>query len=634
MSPPRARPRPRERRRLLRRVRRLLAALLCALPMIAFVVTDLGRRSERLARLDGAHRGSYAFAALSSLVVWALLLHAASRRRGASRHLGAALFVLAATFAHGGQTYFHDHWNTYLSSEAAVFTKDFWGSVVMHHLADIGGHLRAMAPALAVSLALVVGARRWIRASRRTATIALTLAVAAISLRAWKHGSEDRAQAATPDVLWFEATGSMVAAQFELSEDTRKDRPRVRSPRPVPALAAPAGEKRNVLFVLLESMRADAVCIEHDADCAYTPHTNTLLPGRFPFTQMRSLDSTTVISTVVLFNGLGPHEDRETLHEWPWLFDYARAAGYHTAYWTSQDVMFGNLFLWRHGLGESSYVSARELDPEADPLVGPPEDILAERVKVELASLEEPFFAVLHLSNTHFPYYVNRDLPQPFQPARPSNRPGDAASFRRHYQNAVWQEDMHLAGVLRALRASEAGKRTAIVYTADHGEAFHERGQTGHIFSIFDEEIHVPAWIDVPPGWLSPAEVEALRDKKDAPVFHVDVAPTILDLMGIWEEPGLSSFKSRMPGTSLLRPERTTRPLLMTNCSALWTCAYENWGAMQGTKKLFARAWDQSFRCYDVAADPDEKEDLGADSCRDLLDLTLGRFGRMPSTKN
>ena len=86
--------------------------------------------------------------------------------------------------------------------------------------------------------------------------------------------------------------------------------------------------KRNVLFVILESVRADATCIDYDPDCRRTEATNKLFPHRFAFPQMRSMDSTTAVSLAVLWSGLGPTESRDNLHTWPLLFDYARAAGY------------------------------------------------------------------------------------------------------------------------------------------------------------------------------------------------------------------------------------------------------------------------------------------------------------------
>jgi glucan phosphoethanolaminetransferase (alkaline phosphatase superfamily) len=387
---------------------------------------------------------------------------------------------------------------------------------------------------------------------------------------------------------------------------------------------------RNVVLVLLESVRADATCIAHDESCRRTEATNQLFPGRFPFTQMRSMESTTAISLAVLWSGVGPQEPREVLHTWPLLFDYAKAAGFSTAYWTSQNMMFGNARLWVKNLGADRFVSATDLEPTADLDMGAPENYLADYVVRDFDKLPEPFFAVVHLSNVHYPYYVNPKGPQPFQPATTSKAPDQNGSFFNYYQNSVYQQDQHIARMLRHIRDSDAGRRTIIVYTSDHGEAFREHGQMGHTFSIFDEEIHVPAWIDAPPGVLNPDEEKNLRAKRDAYLFHVDMAPTMLDLMGLWDSPQVDKYKSKMLGHSMLRPELTETALPMSNCAGVWSCAFENWGYMRRNMKIEARAWDTGWKCYDVERDPFETTDLGVAACGDLLDRTIKTFGGLP----
>jgi arylsulfatase A-like enzyme len=345
---------------------------------------------------------------------------------------------------------------------------------------------------------------------------------------------------------------------------------------------------------------------------------------------MRAMDSSTAISLAVLWAGVRPIESREVLHEWPLIFDYARTLGYDTAYWTSQHMLFGNVRLWVKNLGVNHMVTATELDPASDLDLGAPEKYLAEYAVQNVAKLKEPFLAVVQLSNVHYPYYLDRSLPTPFQPWTTSKAPGDNAHFKNFYQNSVYQQDLHLARLISAFRSSPAGKNTVIVYTSDHAEAFREHGQMGHTFSVYDEEIHVPAWIDAPPGTLTPAEEQNLRAKRDAFVFHVDVVPTVLDLMGVPDDPGLAKYRAKTPGHSLLRPELTTEIMPLTNCSELWSCAFQNWGAMQGSRKLEARSWDQGWNCYDVEDDPLEQERLPLEQCDDLLKFAMKTYGRLP----
>jgi arylsulfatase A-like enzyme len=152
----------------------------------------------------------------------------------------------------------------------------------------------------------------------------------------------------------------------------------------------------------------------------------------------------------------------------------------------------------------------------------------------------------------------------------------------------------------------------------------------GHTFSVFDEEIKVPGWVDAPPGVLSEAEQESLRSKRDAFTFHVDVAPTVLDLIGVLDDQEIAPYRQKMLGTSLLRPQTTVRPLPLTNCAGVWSCAFENWGYMRGARKLAARSWNEGWECFDLANDPYEHDDLGPAACGELERLAQGTFGRLP----
>ncbi len=108
------------------------------------------------------------------------------------------------------------------------------------------------------------------------------------------------------------------------------------------------------------------------------------------------------------------------------------------------------------------------------------------------------------------------------------------------------------------------------------------------------------------------------------------MAPTMLDLMGLWDSPEVGKYKSKMLGHSMLRPELTEEALPMSNCAGVWSCAFENWGYMRRNMKIEARAWDTGWKCYDVERDPFETTDLGVAACGDLLDRTIKTFGGLP----
>ncbi|HVJ20016.1 MAG TPA: sulfatase-like hydrolase/transferase, partial [Polyangiaceae bacterium] len=612
-----------ERLRAVARVRRAARwPLLLAVPL-GVLVTDALRRGDRIAGFEGDYRLTYVGALLESVVVWGLLLYAASRRRSALAWLSAFLFVFFVTFTIGGQAYFYDQYHAYLNIDVSLFAANFADSVVNQLFADIGNYAAAKLPPLLVALGLVFVARRWLRPRRATARHAVWLAPLALIAAFFIPTQHRHVQAATPDMLYLHAVGGLVRTQLGLTDQSNQLRPRARQSLPVPPLQRAAVPPRNVLFVILESVRAKAACIEHDPACDRTEATNLLFPERHAFNQMRSMDSCTAVSLAVLWSGVYPTESREVLHTWPLIFDYARATGYDTAFWTSQNMMFGNARLWVKNLGVSQFVSATDLDSTSDLDMGAPENLLADHVIDSIGQLKEPFLGVIQLSNVHYPYYVDPAGPQPFQPATTSKAEDENTAFLNYYQNSVYQQDQHVARILEHVKKSPLGERTVIVYTSDHGEAFREHGQMGHTFSVFDEEIHVPAWIAAPPGTLTDEERANLERKKNAFLFHVDLAPTVLDLIGVGDAPQIAEYKSKMHGHSLLRPELSEQPVPLTNCAGVWSCAFENWGYMQKNMKLEARSWDVGWKCYDLAKDPLELENLGVERCGDLAQRAM-----------
>lgn len=606
------------RLRALARLRVRLSRALLLLPLVLVVVVDVWLRGDRLATLRGKYIASYGAAMLESGLLWGLLLFAASRRRGGFRWIAGAAFPLLAALSIGGQVYFHRQYATYLNLDATLFGASFRESIFSQFRADAAHFLVSVTPPFFAALGLVWLGRRLVRPSRRRAALSFA-AIPALVAAFLIPCSYRTVQASTPDVIYFHAVGGLLR---ELSGErtTAQIRPGLRTPPPLPAVspASPLGAPPNVLFVLTESVRADVACSVYSPACAATPEVNALLPDRLPLTRMHSNSSTTAIELAVLWSGLTPTSTREELHSAPLLFDYAHAAGFDTAYWTSHHMMFANSRLWVQDLPTDFQCGATDLDPMADLDLGGDDFLLAERASRELDELREPFFAVAHFGNTHVPYWIDPS-DAPFTPWKESKDPDDNEAYRNFYKNAVHRQDKAIAKLVRHVQRSPFGQRTVIVFTSDHGEGFREHGQLGHTVSILQEEIHVPAFVDAPNGTLTSEQRAALVAARDRIVFHTDLTPTLLDLMGLGDTPAFAEFRGKMVGTSLLRPPPAEPPSLgITNCSGVWGCALRNWGVMKGGRKLEAREWDRDWHCFDVLADPLEKVDLGPAACADL----------------
>ena len=614
--------------RAIARRRRWLATLLLTAPPLLVMLVDLSLRGDRLLDLRGKYLLSYGASLIESGVLWGTLLICASARRGATRWIAAAALVVLATLSLGGQIYFHGQYATYLNLDATLFGTSVASATYGQLSADTPNFVSSVGPVFLGSIALVWLGRTLVRTRRRVLGVVRWIAPAMVLAAFVIPCSYRSIQGSTPDVIYFHAMGGLLK-QLAGERSPAETRPGRRTPPALPKLNATPARSRNVIFVLLEGVRADAGCSTPQDDCPAMPQTSAATPDRIGLTQMRANSSATAIELAVMWSGLPPTAGREALHTAPLLFDYAHAAGFDTAYWSSHHMMFANSRLYVQDLPTRFRCGATQLDPLADIDLGADDRLLTDRVRRELPELREPFFAVVHYGNTHMPYLIDDD-DAPFQPEKSSRAPDDNEAFRNRYLNAVHRQDKTIAELVRFVRDSPFGERTVLMLTSDHGEGFREHGQLGHTSSVFDVEIHVPMWIDAPAGTLADEERASLGSYAEASVFHSDLAPTLLELFGLLDAPQIASFRQAMIGWSLLRPGRPDETIEMTNCTGVWGCAFENWGVMRGWRKVHAREWDTSWLCYDVKADPEELTPLSLESCRDLVDEAERIYGGLP----
>lgn len=630
---PKAKPRAAHKhRRPLRRRRRFAGAAVLAAPAAWVISLDLARRPAHIQTFDRPHQLAYVGSCVESLFFWGVLLYVASRRRGAIRAVTAGIFVVLFTLAAGVEGAFHSLYNVYLALDGQIHSKSIPWSIVGALPLYRPSVIVNLAAALAFAVVLVFLGRRYIR-PRRIPRVVMPIFVPVVLVAVTRIPVSYRVslQSSLPDVIYFHSITGLVKEHLGITRESPDRRVQLRSPEPVPPLNATPKRQRNVVLLLQESQRADVTCIEYDPDCLLaTPWSNKAAKDRFPLLQLRSNASTTAISISNIWSGVRPTESREVLHSVPLLWDYARAAGYDTAYWTSQNLMFGNARLYVQDIPVSHRCVATELDPSADLDTGARDSYVVDRVIQEWGELKEPFFAVVHFSAVHFPY-VYDPTHAPFQPSELDKAPEKNEAFKNYYKNVVYLSDMAVGRLIDHIRSTPSGERTVLLYTSDHGESFREHWQLGHTSALYDEEIHVPGWVDAPPGTLAPEEEESLRSAKEQLVWHLDLAPTFLDLLGLWDDPALAPFRARMMGHPLTRPERTLEPMPLTNCTWVWECAFRNWGMMLGPMKIEAREWDGEFHCFNVLDDPGELVNLGEPACAPLPDLAREIFHEMPN---
>src|SRR5262245_8136636 len=123
------------------------------------------------------------------------------------------------------------------------------------------------------------------------------------------------------------------------------------------------------------------------------------------------------------------------------------------------------------------------------------------------AHADEPFFLWVHLFDPHFAYIQHEGFefagPEGYQGPIESGlsyqklrkvelTAADGEQVRAFYDSEVAFTDRHVGMLLDGLRERGLYDDALIVFTADHGEEFLERGRIGHGWSLYQELLHVP----------------------------------------------------------------------------------------------------------------------------------------------
>lgn len=145
---------------------------------------------------------------------------------------------------------------------------------------------------------------------------------------------------------------------------------------------------------------------------------------------------------------------------------------------------------------------------------------------------KDRFFAWFHYLDPHLPYVPHQGAPD-FASMPAEGVPRERAA----YDGEVWFTDAQVGRLLGHIAEQPWANETVIVLTSDHGEAFGERGHRGHGRELWEPLVHVPLLVYVPGA--EPRRIKAKRS-------HIDLVPTVIELMGLTED-------AELHGTSLLR---------------------------------------------------------------------------------
>jgi arylsulfatase A-like enzyme len=160
-----------------------------------------------------------------------------------------------------------------------------------------------------------------------------------------------------------------------------------------------------------------------------------------------------------------------------------------------------------------------------------------------------------------------------------------------HYTDALVGDVLDWAG------AQPWAQQTAIIITSDHGEGFGEHNHFRHAYELWESLIKVPLIICVPGA--EPLKTDVRRS-------HIDLAPTIAELMGIEPTPPFRgrSLVSEVFGAPI--QERViVADLARSDLMDRRRAVIDERGY-----KIIGFGDDASFKLYNLEKDPWEKEEL------------------------
>jgi arylsulfatase A-like enzyme len=367
------------------------------------------------------------------------------------------------------------------------------------------------------------------------------------------------------------------------------------SATPAADAAAPAAgppPDLNVLVISIDSLRADMPWAGYGRDIA--PNLTKFEKTAVSYTRAYSVSSYTAMSLGGFLSGRYPgtlhrngyffEQYGEDVHMFPELL---QKAGIRTVnaqahfYFDKKQVGF------QRGFDVTKIVPGLEADNKTDNNVtGPKHLALAEQLLSDKTNTQGRFFAWFHFLDPHDVYIQHEG----FGPYGSGKKPRDK------YDSEVAFTDANVGKLIDFVDAQPWGKRTAIIVTSDHGEAFGERKMHRHGFELYEVLVHVPLMIRMPGA--APRHI-------DVPRSNVDLAPTIVDAMGVTPDlpfDGKSNLKEIYGAPAEARDVVIDLPRTTDNDRRR--------ALVQGNYKVIAYGDDEAFEVFDVVADPEESTNL------------------------
>ncbi len=334
---------------------------------------------------------------------------------------------------------------------------------------------------------------------QRAATASITLSFLALTACEKKPEPkpEDHRQAAAPTAAT--ASAPVEEAPKEPEKPKRPEKP------------------LNVIMLTIDAMRADMPWQGYDK--AIAPNLTDLAKESVVYENHRSVSSYTAQTVATLMSG----QYASTLYRTgtfftnyfdsnEWITEAMQDKGITTMA-VQAHLYFDRAKGLRQGFDIWRMVPGLTWNAQTDESVTSDRSIPA---IIDLLSDEKnvkgQFFLWSHLMDPHDQY------------VRHEESPDFGKDNRGRYDSEIWYTDHWIGKFLDFAKQQPWWENTALIVSADHGETFGEHGMYKHAFEIWDVLTRVPLIVKAPGA--EPKRIEEPRT-------HIDIAPTIVDLMGM-----------------------------------------------------------------------------------------------------
>lgn len=370
------------------------------------------------------------------------------------------------------------------------------------------------------------------------------------------------------------------------------------------------GAPLNLVVITLDTTRADHIGA-YGSTVVKTPVIDALAADGVRFDQTMTTAPLTLPAHASMFTGRFPPEhgarDNGGFFVGPeqlTLAEILKARGYQTGGFIAAYVLDAK---WGIAQGFDTYVDDFDFMQARGRATGSIQRPANEVVDKALPWMDQvkggPFFAWLHLYDPHLPYTP----PEPYK----SEYPGHP------YRGEIAFTDAQVDRVITFLREHRLLDRTVVAVLGDHGESLGDHGEEAHGFFIYEAVTRVPFIVRAP--------FERLRGRTVAdPVRVIDLAPTVLELLGLQTPPEMS-------GTSLLPLMTGDRVQLDLDgyAEAMYPLHHYGWSDLRALRAGRYKVIDAPRpELYDIQTDPGETRNIFAER-RALGDQMVARLRQM-----